>query len=66
MTSWIHHNLERILGTISGLSVLTFDIPSIIIKLVMAFVLGFLGAGGAWAWKVMVEKLKKKDVDKEH
>jgi hypothetical protein len=60
INNWIHTHLERILGTISGLSVVVFDIPDLILKLVLAFVLGFLGAAGGWAWKQLIDKLKNK------
>lgn len=60
ITNWIYAKLEHIIGMLSGLSVIALDIPHIILKLVLAVVLGFLGAAGAALWKYLEKKLKKK------
>jgi len=58
--TFIHSKLETITGTISGASVLVIDIPYIIAKVVLAFVLGAVGALGAHTYKAIVSKLKRK------
>lgn len=60
INNWIYARLEHICGSLSGISVIALDIPNILLKLVLAVVLGFLGAMGAHLWKVIEKKLKKK------
>lgn len=60
INTWIYSRLEHICGSLSGISVIALDIPNILLKLVLAVVLGFLGASGAAAWKYVEKKLKKK------
>lgn len=60
ITAWIYSHLEKIFGFLSGLSVITLDIPDTILKLLLAVVLGFLGATGAGLYKILEAKLKKK------
>jgi hypothetical protein len=61
---WVHQKLEVIFGTIAGTSTLALspnpltDPSTIIIKIVLALVLGAAGAAGASLWKLLMEKLK--------
>ena len=60
ISNWIHAHLEYVTGGVSGLAVIAIDVPNLILKLVLAVVLGFLGALGAGIWKWLEKKLKKK------
>lgn len=68
--NWIYTKLEYICGVLTGsyYGIVTMppehnygdDIIGYLIKSVFVVVFGFLGALGAWVWKLIEKKLKEK------
>jgi hypothetical protein len=57
--SWLHAKLEYLVGTICGISVITFDIPEMLLKIAMAVILGAAGGLGSHLIKVLLSKFNK-------
>lgn len=60
ISTWINTKLEYISGTLCGISVIAFDIPTILMKIALAVVLGGAGAFGSHLYKIIANKFKKK------
>ena len=61
LTTWIHQQLEYVLGTLAGIVVSQqIDVGDALVKIVWIILGGFLGGFGAWLWKVIEKKLKRK------
>jgi hypothetical protein len=56
---WVYAKLELIVGAIAGTSTIVIDINEIIIRVILAFFLGLVGAVGASTWKSLSAKYKK-------
>lgn len=69
ISTWIYAKLEWISGVVTSIITGTATILSeppqesittYLIKAVLVVVFGFLGAAGAWLWKELEKRLKKK------
>jgi hypothetical protein len=58
--NWIHAKLEYITGSILGASTFVLDVPQVLLKIVIAIILGAAGACGSFLFKLLIAKLKKK------
>jgi hypothetical protein len=59
ITNWINAKFEYICGAICGLSVINFDLPTLLLKIAMAVILGGAGAFGGWAVKSIIAKISQ-------
>jgi hypothetical protein len=59
--TWIYAKLEYITGSLCGISVITFDLPSVLLKILMALVLGAAGGLGSHGIKILLDKFTKNE-----
>jgi hypothetical protein len=60
LLTWIYLKLEYVLSAILGVGSIILDVQTILIKLVLAFILGGVGALGGHFMKQLIVKLKRK------
>ena len=60
LTTWIHQQLEYVIGALTGILIVQIDVGEALVKVIWIVLGGFLGGFGAWLWKVIEKKLKRK------
>lgn len=58
--NWLYAKLEYLTGSVLGVSTIILDIQQLLLKIIVAIILGAAGALGSHLLKVALAKLKKK------